>query len=662
MNLVCSCAFCNASISADCVTCTTSASPNNGQCTGKFSLKFTILNISSQYIAYPSSSAACTSGGPTSDGGSLTINPMTGGLPLSTSFSLNLQGWMDPDGGTLEYSVAYKKPNPYSSEPILISDFSSDTHHSFFLPAISSATIIVTMTNQYGCLTKISADVSLSSSATNGIDLLQQANTASSNILTTGSTGDINSLIDQIAIANQLLLCKNSLDTSTCSPSTAGTHSACHSAADCSNQGSCSNNVCNCLNGFHLSDCSMPQSEYDNQLKYQQVLITQATNVISGSNITPESLDNMLRLIDVLTQNPYLNDNSTLTLTLNALNKALTTMDALLNANSGINLSSAIQDAANTISNTFNQITQLDCGLFSNFSIQALNSTYDALQQLSDVSLKANTSSNPQTNIFTDAFAMYSGVYSSSQLNNLELNVNPDAPQLQFGTIANAQSLPSVIALTYIYLKRDPLSCNHAVPTTNFTLEFKDANTWQPITVDTSIQVTYPSNTFKEVECNAGCSQNKNSQGNVVCDCEDISIFDVKNQLARLYQESNLHLLTLSNILAIFSAPLYLQWSFWVIVVSTLGLIVTLVVVNTCNKQFSWTDRIKKKGVPKGYGKFFSYFSAMHPFLNIYMYKKSGDTSKGLRALLYYVRIMALLGTSAAFMKNNVIQLSSSLC
>ena len=579
---------------------------------------------------------------------------MTGGLPLSTTFTLTLEGWKDPDDESLEYSVSYTKPSPHSSEPVLISDFSSNTQCSFVLPAISSATITVIMTNQYGCLTTISSEVSLSAAPTNGIDLLQQASSASSSILT-GSSNDINSLIDQIAIANQLLLCQNSLDTSTCNSSTAGTNAACHSAADCSNHGSCSNNICNCNSGYHLSDCSMTQAEYDAQLKFQQGLITQATSVIS-SDMSPETLDNMLQLIDVLTQNPYLNDNSTITLTLTALDQSLKVMDSLLSSNSSANLTDSLQAASNIISNTFNQITQLDCGLYDNFSTQALNSTYDALQQLSDVSLKANTSSNPQSNISTDAFIMFSGVYDSSQLNNLSLNVNDNIPQLQFGSIANASSLPASVALTYIYLKRDPLSCDHSVPATNFTLEFKDASTMQPITVSTTIQVTYPSSIFKEVKCNEGCSQNKDSEGNVVCDCEDISVFDVKNQLARLYEESNLKLLTVSNFLAIFSAPLYLQWSFWVIVVSTLGLIITLIVVNTCNKKFCLTERLRKKrATPGGFGKFVSYFTVMHPLLNIYLYKNSAGTSKGYRALLYYVRLMALLGTSALFMKSKVI-------
>ena len=608
-------------------------------------------------IAHPTSSSTCTGGGgSTSDGGSFTINPMTGGLPLSTNFTLTLEGWKDPDEGALQYSVAYTKPSPHSSEPVLISDFSSSTQYSFLLPAISSATITVTITNEYGCLTTISSEVSLNTALTNGIDLLQQASSASGSILT-GSSNDINSLIDQIAIANQLLLCQNSLDTSTCNSSTAGTNTVCHSSADCSNHGICSNNnVCSCNSGYHLSDCSMTQAEYDNQLKYQQALITQATNVISDSIMSSETLDSVLRLIDVLTQNPYLNDNSTLNLTLNALDQSLKAMEALLTADSSTNLTDSIQAASNIISNAFNQITQLDCGLYDNFSTQALNSTYDALQQLSDVSLKANTSSNPQTNISTDAFVMYSGVYSSSQLNDLNLDVNSNIPHLQLGTITNAESLPSSIALTYIYLKRDPLSCDHSVHATHFTLEFKDASTMRPITVSTTIQVTYPSSIFKEVKCNAGCSQNKNSQGNVVCDCEDISIFDVKNQLARLYQESNLHLLTVSNILAIFSAPLYLQWSFWVIVVSTLGLIIILIVVNTCNKNFCLTERLRKKrAVPSGFGKFIFYFTVMHPLLNIFLYTNSAGTSKGYRALLYYVRLMALLGTSALFMKSKVI-------
>lgn len=52
---------------------------------------------------------------------------------------------------------------------------------------------------------------------------------------------------------------------------------------------------------------------------------------------------------------------------------------------------------------------------------------------------------------------MYMGIYSSSQLNDLQLNVSDSAPQIQISSLQNQDSLPPEIALTYTDLKKDPL-------------------------------------------------------------------------------------------------------------------------------------------------------------------------------------------------------------
>ena len=48
------------------------------------------------------------------------------------------------------------------------------------------------------------------------------------------------------------------------------------------------------------------------------------------------------------------------------------------------------------------------------------------------------------------------------------------------------------------------------------------------------------------------------------------------------------------------------------------------------------------------------YMIVLHPLSNIYSYIDINGIRKSFRALLYYVRLMALLGTSGLFMKNQV--------
>lgn len=614
------------------------------------------------FIVYPSSSSTCTaSNANTNTGGSVVITPCSGGTPFTTNYSLVLQNWVDQDGGALTYSVSYIKPSPYPNTPVTISNLSSNTQFYFILPSVSTVSILVSMADQYECLTNITTTVTLnvdSSSLTNGISLLQQATSFSGTSLATASEGGINSLIDQITMANQLLLCDKDLNTGTCNSATAATKSTCQSTLDCSNQGSCLKNFCNCSSGYFLRDCSLSQADYDKELQLQKSLITQATNVISSSSaITSEKLNDMLRLINAVTQNPYLNSNETLSLALSALDKTMDVMSSMIKSNGSANLDSTFQSTANIISSAFDQISQLDCGIYNNFTAQALNSTYEHLQELSDISLESRmaSSSSLQTGISTNAFIMFSGIYNSSQLNNLVINATADTPQLQLGNVQNTGSLPPTVALTYIYAKKDPLSCDDSTPATNFTLQFKDPSNWQPIDVSASIQVTYPSKIFTNLKCLAACSQSQDSKGNIGCSCPEISIFDMKNQLGRLYNNSNLSLLTFKNIIDIFKAPLYLQWSFWVIVVGTLWLIATFIAVKTCNKDYNLIEVAKLPGaLPQGFGTLCSSFSVAHPLLNIYLFASTGSISKGFRALLYHARIMALLGSSAIFMKKQV--------
>lgn len=43
---------------------------------------------------------------------------------------------------------------------------------------------------------------------------------------------------------------------------------------------------------------------------------------------------------------------------------------------------------------------------------------------------------------------MYMGIYSSSQLNDLQLNVSDSAPQIQISSLQNQDSLPPEIAIS----------------------------------------------------------------------------------------------------------------------------------------------------------------------------------------------------------------------
>ena len=326
---------------------------------------------------------------------------------------------------------------------------------------------------------------------------------------------------------------------------------SCGTSSLCSNQGECIDNTCNCNPGFYSKDCSINQFVYDLQLQLRQNLMNSAL-----SSMTMENIPEIMSIMDALTQQSDLNANTTLNMTLNAATQAIQLLDT---SSDNPNLATDIQALSNLISDGFDQVIQLDCGLFHHFSLQALNQSYELLQELSDKFIIAsNNTPGAQLNISTNAFLMHRGIYNSSQLNNLQINISDDSPQIQLSSLQNEQSLPSSIALTYIYSKENLLKCDSA-PATNFTLEFKNAQNLEVIKPNASILITYPQSTFGLIPCPNECARSNDPKGNTTCFCKDISIFDVKSQLGRIYNESNLRFLTLSNISKIFSVAIFLH-------------------------------------------------------------------------------------------------------
>lgn len=325
-------------------------------------------------------------------GDSLTVTPLTGGLPLSTNFTASLSGWTSQNGGSLTYSLHYVKAPPMSPDPVRLADFSSEAEFSFYLPYTSGATIIATVRDPMNCSTYIGVNVTLNLTAQSGSDLLQTSlNFFHETPLPTAPLSVINPLSDQISIANQLILCGNELDSSICNSTQM---MSCGESSSCSNHGQCSQGRCLCNQGYYLQDCSLTQSDYDLQTQLRQSLIN-----LTLTNLNDQNILEMMTVLNALTQQPYLNTNSTLDLTLNAVAQAIQILNS--SSISGANLSTHIQAIANAISNSFQQIDVLDCGLYNNFSLQALNRSYDLLEELSDIHTRSSaTPLNLSSGIF----------------------------------------------------------------------------------------------------------------------------------------------------------------------------------------------------------------------------------------------------------------------
>ena len=416
-----------------------------------------------------------------------------------------------------------------------------------------------------------------------------------------------------------------------------------------------SNSSCN-LACLPLNALSSLNSSGLQQITDQAIASIQTS---ANQSLTLQQLQDALDLINKVAQVSNDTDNATLLNVLQSLNSSLQIMQ---NLNTSLNLTNAIQQTANALSTVISKVAQGDCGLSTNDSIEALNTTYSLLGSMSDLVLENATTSDPPDVVNTTAFVSYSALVNSSQLSGLNITASNSSPQVQLGSVQNSQDLPSTVAVNYIYMKDNPLSCN-GTPSTGFTLSFKDPSTDNTISVDTSVQVTYPAAFFpNKISCANGCTASTDSNGNPQCLCTSISIFDLKNQLASIYQQSNFNSITIANFLMLFKNPIYENWSLWVVVGYSIWLIITVISTKTCNKDYGLLKRIKEQKLkernPKKLGrcyKLYIFFCSSHPLLSIYMFS-SPDMSKSMKALLYYVReVGLLLCMTALFVPNQTV-------
>jgi hypothetical protein len=266
--------------------------------------------------------------------------------------------------------------------------------------------------------------------------------------------------------------------------------------------------------------------------------------------------------MNALTQDPYLNSNTTLPDALDSVNTSLAILQSL--SSQGVNISSAVQQEADIISNVQNEVSESDCAMATTFSSEATNQTYQYLEQLSNLILQ-NLSVGQQNVITTSSLILYSAIVSTSNLSNFTIALDSAAPAITFGNFTG-QNVPNSVAITYTYSMNKQGCTNN--PSPDFTLEVKDPVSLQPLqNFNVPISVVYSKSTFGNIQCTeTGCQATTDSNGNTVCACSDISVFDVKNQLARIYQNSELRYLTINNLLDALSHPPYTKWSFWVII------------------------------------------------------------------------------------------------
>ena len=224
---------------------------------------------------------------------------------------------------------------------------------------------------------------------------------------------------------------------------------------------------------------------------------------------------------------------------------------------------------------------------------------------------------------------------------------------MQIGTVPHVSALPDYLIANYLYLKSDPLKCNDSA-SANFTLIFKHASTLQPVDLSASAKISYNNESFYWIQCFApACSQATDSNGNPICECIDISVFDLTTQLSNYHNLSKLYAPKVSVIATDPKDPLSSRWSFWVSIAFSLCLLLGHAIIGLAKTNFCMITKIKRaneaeRTLPRCY-KLLIVILFLNPVCNLFIYK-STKLGKPLRLFLLYVREMSALVFSGLFL------------
>ena len=592
--------------------------------------------------------------------GSISISPVSGGIPLSTLFQISADGWNDLDGGPLTYAFYYRHNfNVTGPKKILyytITDYSPANQISTYLPNISPLVIVLSIKDVTGCHSNVSRVFDLTTQIKDAAQTFDDL-AAFSKIILQGDQGvsasSIRVLTDELISADELLYCKYNTDLSMSSCLPGAIPNRCQTLFHCSSRGQCSNGRCICDQGYHLADCSMNTTTFNRQVDARMALINFAASYFSNT-MDHEKVRAAADLMLELSKRVYLNTNHTYKEILDSLN-ALFEISSTYSGTSALQM---INITAEIISNVLHGVIEASCGLTTNYSIYAVQQSITLLSNLSDLYIKNVNNVSAEIILETSMLLVYVQNLSSSELSNLMINAGKSYPQVQVGTVPNASVLPDYLIANYIYLKSDPLECNDSAPS-NFTLIFKNASSLQPVDLSVNVKISYNNETFYWVQCFApACSQSTDSAGNPTCDCVDISAFNLTTQLSNYHNLSRLYAPKTILITIDPKDPLSSRWSFWVAFSFSLCSLLGFAIVKLTKTDFCFIAKIKRYNEVKkpldGCYKLFVMILFLNPICNLLIYK-STRISKSLRLLLLYVRASSVLMFSGVFISEATV-------
>ena len=511
--------------------------------------------------------------------GLLTANPSSG-RSLITRFTITTDDWPQNDTNPLKFQFYYSFQDQIIYTP-LSSEFGFRQTIKTFLPAKRPSSLIniqLRARDTIGTESILETNVTVVSSVNSLAEVVAQAQKLLSKAIGYSLADDLTLLA---IISKEISYWEGDTSNKT-------SHIPC---PNCSGKGLCPSNIlrCKCESGWSLSDCSLPQTEFDSvaALKNNMLVHLQASSDKLSSENGTEIVYNSLQDI---TKDPEFSTNKSLSLVQSILEQNLNLTDE----NTTLSMDQS-ESVSHILSNMLSFSSIYDCDDKTLFTQSLGNVSSVYLSKISQSMLSNEVSSVNESVITTHNFDVYTKKLSLCELENNKISTSSNAPQIYFNISLNTSSNCSEqYSIEYYALSNNLLNC--AVSQQNVTkgvigLTIKNSQTGKELTSGVTLNAKMPNGQ----SCPTRCSTNPN--GN--CQCRDISIFNIKEQMTLIFTQSKLE--ALLEYKAVLSFVFWKAAPFWSVLAFTFWFFITWCLVTFKYPRTSVIE-IYKALSPKTFG------------------------------------------------------------
>jgi len=472
--------------------------------------------------------------------GTLIISPKKG-LSLETKFYISCSSWMDED---LPLSYQFSKLNADQTIPVQISTVQEDPFIYTYLTAekpYSEIWILVDIFDKFGATATSNLSLIVSSASINLTQTIAKVSKLLDEII--GSDSPTEKLNGISLLAEELSYFEN-----------IGYNKSINPCPDCEQHGQCdSREICVCQSEWTLPDCSYSVKDFENLINIKYILLQamlEAYSDLANTNNTEIVLNNLDSL-----SNPYYNNITTISLIQHFLDDILR-----LDENQTIlNQYEAIY-SANILSNLIEYASTFDCDSQTKFTTDLSEKTPEYLDTIGRNSLSHKLTNQEPTILKTDIFDIltYRGTSCALQENSLKIDEGSPNITLIFKP-GDSEECKETFDIMYFAFQANLFNCSITPrqldnSRTSVSISIVDSKTGKDVSHDFIMEMTMPAGH----DCPSGCVSSNNK-----CICENLSLFNPKQQLASILKNSNLKLIT--RVDSLLGWKFYTSFAFWAV-------------------------------------------------------------------------------------------------